>query len=388
MNNKYKSLSSQICELLQLDPTKDCDQFDAVFVSCIEHVSLKTKIKDFHNKLSSIVDFKPLDITPSKFRLTISKSGYILLNLRFYSVYLALKRGTLSDEDFDYYMMQYEIDDHDAGILTYVMEERVNKSVLRRTLRKGIKVDRSEFAPERVDEIIEDFTVMLPEIKAHINRTINKFLRFVKKSFNITHDEFMSELLFSGIKAHYYSHPNNNDVERQLGKIRASIHNYAVNEIGKYTTTKRERLVNEGNDADGNAVFSLKVMSENQMSLASLKDSDVEVAYDSMFSQSLRLQLESDQEIKFCIRQITDKYGLRSQQTKLARAFLSKDCFMFGAWLRKKKIMRSSVKTTSEFLQERSMEDQLVLLGKYLKVSPTFLQTRALPSMAKALGVI
>lgn len=386
MYNKYKSLYSQISELLQVET--DTPTFDYVFQCCLEHVCLRTKIKDFHTKLSEAVDFTQLEITPSKFRLTISKSGYVLLNLRFFAIYLSLKRGKLVQEDFDYYMCQYDIDAHDAAVFMDVIGERMGRRTLRSIIKRGVKQERSEFAPERVEEIIEDFTVMLPEIKAHINRTINKFLRFVKKSFNITHDEFMSELLFSGIKAHYYSHPNNNSVEKQLGKIRASIHNYAVNEINKYTSDKRKRLVNEGTDADGNNVYSLRVMSENQMSLASLKDTDIEVQYDSMFSSSLRLQLEKETEIKFCLRQITEKYGLRSQQAKLARAFLSKDCFMFNAWLRKRKLMRSSTKTTSEFLEERSVDDQLDILGRYLKVSPTFLQTHALPSMARALGVL
>jgi hypothetical protein len=198
----------------------------------------------------------------------------------------------------------------------------------------------------------------------------------------------MSELLFSAIRAHYRSKPNNNAYEKQLNKIRASVHNAAINIIKQHTTTKRERLINEGQDAQGNNVFTLKVVSENQMSLASMTDSDVEVEYGSMFSASLRLELEKETDIEFSVQQLISKYDRRSKKVRLLRAFFYKDCPMFSHWLVKKKLLRSKTKTTREFLDSKNRKETLAIVSAYLKVPSDILVTKSLPSMARAMGII
>lgn len=386
MYNNYSSLTVQICELLDLE--QDSDQFDEVFKHCIEHICLRTKIKDFHSKINSCVDFSELELTPSKFRLAIAKSGYILLNFKFYLSFLSLKRGTITEDDYYYYALQFDIDGHDHKVIVDLLGSRVGRRTLRSIVKNGLsKFSQADFHPDRMEEIVSDFTEMLPELKMHCRRTINKFFKFIMSTFNILPSEIMSELLVSAVKAHYYSHPNNNSIERQLGKLRASIHNHAINEIKAYTTSKRERLVCEGEDSKGVKKFTLRTVSENQMSLTSLENPDVDVPYDSMFCKRTQEEIIGEEELKFSLAQISKKYGFSSSQNRLARAFLSKDCTMFNRWLRKHKYMRSASRTTSEFLSTKTTDEQLTVLGEYLRVSPRYLQTKALPSMARAFGV-
>lgn len=387
MEKQYKSLCSQIAELLELE--KHSDSFNKVFVFCLEHLCLQTSIKDFHRKLSSAVEFKNLEITPSKFRLAISKSGYILLNLRFHTIHMATY-SSLDDTLMEYYMFQHDVDLEDSACLTLLFNQRLLGRVsLKSTLRKKFKrKDRELYAPEQVQAIVEEFSLMIPEVKSHILRTIHKRLRFIMKTYNMTRDEFISELLFSAIRAHYRSKPNTFEYEKSVNIVRSSINNAAINIIKAYTTNKRERLVNEGQDSKGDNVFSLKVVSENQMDLRSVTGDDVDIGYDSMFSASFRCHQEKRRDIEFSVDQLCTRYGMRSKRSRLIRVFFKQDCWMFNRWLINNKFMRSNHKTTQDFIDSKTQDELLDILAQYLQTTADHLRTKALPGMAKALDLI
>ncbi|SBV38259.1 hypothetical protein BN7874_090 [Phage NCTB] len=388
MDKKYKSLCSQIVELLELE--HGTPEFDQVFIYCLEHLCLQTDIKSFHNRLKSIVDFKNLSLSPSKFRLAISKSGYLLLNLRFHVVYLSLVRRKLDDFVFEYYMFQHQVDPIDNALLTELLTKNmINRKSLRTLIRSKIPAkDRELYAPVAIQNILDEFNKMLPDIKATINRVIYKRLRFVMRTYNMTRDEFISELLFSAIRAHYKSKPNTFSFEKSLNVIRRSIDNYAVNLIKAYTTNKRERLVNEGKDAQGDYVFSLRVVSENQMNLTSMTGDDVDISYDSMFSSSLRIGLEKKRDIEFSVDQLMRRYGVKSRRGRLLSVYFSPDCTLFRNWLIRNKYLRSKNKTTQEFMDSKTTQEFMDILSAYLDTTVSKLREIALPGMARALDLL
>lgn len=382
----YKSLFDHISDLLELKPRTP--EFYQAFVFTLEHVCLQTSIKEFHDNLSTVVNFKKLKsgLTASKFRLTISKSGYAILRLRFYSVYMCLTRGA-SSEDFDYWQHQYSIDRKDRVLLERLHKQRFSGPSLKTKVGKKFK-QKEMFSAASVENVITEFGIMLPDVKRFIKMVINKRLRFILRTYNMTRDEFVSELMFSAVKAHYKSKPNDYSLEKSTNIVRRSIDNAAVNIINAYTTTKRERLINEGQDSQGHNVFTLRVVSENQMRLKDMSGEDLDLSYDSMFSSALRIKEEKLKDIDFSVDQLIRKFGYRSRRGRLLTAFFKQDCVRFNRWLVTNKYLRSETKTTQEFMDSKTREEFIKILAVYLDTTPAQITDKALPSMARALALI
>lgn len=388
MYKKFKSLSDQIVELLGVEVNSK--EFNLVFTYCLEHICLQTPIKQFHTNLSSIIDFKNLEVTPSKFRLAISKSGYVILNMRFYAIYLCSSRKVLRPVVYDFYRCQFNIDKQDCETLRYMLSKKVyGDSSLRTVIRSMYSTaDTSFYSPESMNACIEEFGMMLDDVYRFIDRVVEKRLRFIKRTYNMTHDEFSSELMFSAIKAHYKSKPNDYPFEKSLNIVRRSIDNAAINIIKLYTSNKRERLVNEGEDASGSYVFSLRVVSENQLNLQSMSGDDIDTPYDSMFSSTFRLNMERSKDIDFSVDQLLRKYGVYTRHGKLISLFFRTDCPLFGSWLLKNKYLRSELKSTQDFMDSKTREELLDIVSKYLNTTVESLLEISLPSMARKLGLM
>jgi hypothetical protein len=384
-NRVYKSLCTQIEELLELEP--HTSKFDKCFALCVEHVLMGTSIKDFHSALKQVIDFKQLEITPSRFRLTLSKSGYILLNFRYYAINMALT-SKQDDSWYEYYMHQFDIDVRDSCLMHDALFTRVSgRKTLRSQIRTKYKKSGYDYSPDGLREILDRFNAWLPLIKSHILRVIRKRLRFIIKTYNMTEDEFVSELLFAAIRAYYKSVPNKHSEEKQLNTIRSSVTNYAINLIKEYTSTKRERLVNEGEDAQGNYVFNLRVVSENQMRLDRMTEDSVEIPYDSMFCSALRIKQENQREIEFSIDQMIRRFGETSKRGRLVTLFFKPDCPLFNDWLQDNNYLRSE-KTTQDFQSSKSVEEFLKIVAKYLDTTVETLRKVAMPSLARQLGLL
>lgn len=357
------SFSEKIVQTLKVDYKSP--EFHEIFELSLRYVSKCIGYGKYHQELKKHVNFSELDgYTPAKFRLLIREDGYLLTSIKFYAMYLSCHPVTkeLAEETYPSYKMFR----CDARAVFSCFARRGFKSQFRR--ESDFEWVKSDVTPSALAQAQDSFINFVPEVKKFCSMQMRK-IQFISSSNNFSRTEFESELLMSGLRSYYYLIPTEHEGEKLLNYLRASMSNANKNIIDKFTSVKRGRLVNEGEDASGNAHYNLRVVSQSQLHQF---DEDGEVQYDSIFSES-HVKLHSAEEFEFSVKQVIAKKIKSSltdskRQAELLAIFMGYPNKKFDAYLHSKRLIRSE-KCSSEFIDNNSREDYIPVLSNYLGVS-------------------
>lgn len=350
-------------ETLKLD--YDTPEFHAVFELSLLYTSKCISYGKYHQELRKHVDFESLDgFTPSAFRLLIREDGYLLTSVKYYAMYLSCHR---LDKDLaeDVYS-SYKLYRCDARHVFKCFVKRGFKAAFRRDSQfNWVKAD---VTPAALAKAQDNFISFVPEVKKFCSMQMRK-IQFISSSNNFSRTEFESELLMSGLRSYYYLIPTDKTGDKLLNYLRASMSNANKNIIEKFTSVKRGRLVNEGDDASGNTHYNLRVVSQSQLHQF---DDEGEVQYDSIFSEN-HVKLHSTEEFEFSVKQviakkINSKLTDSKRQAELLAIFMGYPNKRFDKYLHKKRLIRSD-KCSTEFIDGKPRDEYLPVLSNYLGVS-------------------
>lgn len=357
------SFCAKIVETLKID--HNTEAFHEVFELSLLYISKCISYGKYHQELKKHVDFKELDgLTPPKFRLMLREDGYMLTSVKFFAMYLSCHKLTreLAEDTYP----QYKLFRCDAKEVYRCFMKRGFKTFYRRESEFSWK--RLDVTPAALAIAQENFMDFIPEVKKFCSIQMRK-IQFISSSNNFSRTEFESELIMGGLRAYYYLIPTQKVGNELLNYLRASMSNTNKNIIEKFTSVKRGRLVNEGEDAAGNSHYNLRVVSQSQLNL---NDEDGEVSYDTIFSEK-HAKLHSTEEFEFSVKQIILKKGRSKlsdskRQAELLGLFMGYPNKRFDRFLREKRLIRSE-KCSTEFLDGRARDEYLPVLSNYFKVS-------------------
>lgn len=379
MNLESRSLSYLICDVLKVE--YESPEFYVLFESILLHVCTKTKIKRFHRELAEIINFKELGFTPAQFRLVLADSGYVGANIKFYATYLCTKRGLcpLFAEEMHY---AYQVCKCDYEVI-YALLSRLH--FVRKEIKEYIRTtgnNSKDYCPDNFNFIRDRFSDLLPDLERHAKFVISKKLTFVRKYYNMTRDELLSELMIHSLRAYYKSAPNHTSDLHQLNYLRTSISNKALNMIEAYVSQKRQRLVNMGSDNKENAKFVLTVVAESQLPT----NSEGEVQSLDTMMDAENLLVDSDkQEFSMSVDRLLAKYKNKKRGFILA-VFCGKEINCFAEWLRKKRVLRATDKTSQDVLASRPTCEAMELVSEYIGISVGRIE-KTLRELANELGL-
>lgn len=374
-----RSLSFLICDILKLE--HESPEFYAVYESILLHVCTGTKIKRFHRELAEVVNFKELGFTPAQFRLSLADSGYVSANIKFYASFICVKRSVcpLFAEEM-YYAYQVCKCDYEV-----IFELISRLSFVRKEIKESVRSrgnTAQDYSPENFNFIRERFGDLLPELEKHAKFVISKRLTFVRRAFNMTRDEFMSELIIHALRAYYKSAPSHTTELHQLNYLRTAISNKALNMIDSYVSQKRQRLVNMGSDNGDNAKFVLTMVAESQLPTNS--EGEVQ-SIDNMMDAEYLLLSSDKQEFSLSVDRLLVKYSNKKRGFILA-VFCGKEINCFAEWLRQKRILRATDKTSQDILAAKSPNETMELVSEFIGVSVGTIE-KTLRELANELGL-
>lgn len=373
-----RSLSHYICDTLNIEFGSDA--FTAVFSSTLEHICANTNIKVYHRQLSEAVNFSELEISPAQFRLSVADSGYVCAELKFYCTTLCLSKS-LDKLEAESLYPQFNVCLSDA---TQTFRSLSVRPSIIRTIRRSVKdrnIKADSFSPKNLRQIKSKFASFAPELQEHIKYITYKKLTFIRKSFNMSHDDFWSELLIYCLRAYYKSVPNDFSDLKQLNYLRRSITNRALNIIDCYKSQKRQRLVNMGTDNGDGAKFVLMVTAESQLPTGA--DGEAQ-SLDSMCESDCWTNAADVQDSRLSIQAMLERHKNTKRGAILA-VFSGHDVPEFSNWLRKRRILRSQDKNCQDILNARPKQERIELVAEFLKVKPTSIE-KALGEFANELG--
>lgn len=347
------------------------DQFSDVFSASINHILCNTPITVYHRELAKLVDFKKLDVSPAKFRLALSDSGYVLKNLKYYAGFMALSHKRFTPSEAEYLYPKYDVCRCDAvwifKSVNYSIEIRRNARQF--TATKCLK--RADYSVAEYAKLSVEFMDMFVPFMEHANRTVRKKLTFVKRHHNMTFDEFTSELTALALKAYYKSKPNNLTRDHQLNYLRRTVSSRTINLIEGFTAKKRARLVNMGTDNGDGAKFVQTVTAESQ--LPQYADEEAQ-SLEELGEGEFWLNASERQEAALSLERWLEKFGRNSQgkETKrshIIRIFAGDEVPSFAKFLRERRMLRSDSKNSQDVFASRPHAEKLSLVCDYLNLT-------------------
>lgn len=255
-------LSSLIRDGLNHDP--DSSEGRYVAEICVKYVTGVIDAYAFQR------DIKRVDITQSsfsgqKFRLELTKKAYYLLNLKYAALNLTL--NTINVKMLETLHKGFGISLPDVLLLRTIFSRQNFRREMRNSPRLA-NIDRKTIEPRDMERVRKTFATFQAPIMKHIRNKTYKKLRFVANSENSEHRDIHSEIMTKALTVYYGMVPTTHSDAYVLNYIRRSCTNHVLNIIDSATTEKRGRLKNTGKDGYGGSNYELKVVSENQQSVA------------------------------------------------------------------------------------------------------------------------
>lgn len=338
----------------------DSEKFHSVFQSIVRYVCLDTSIKEFHADLQKHIDFPALELTAAGLRMMIRENGYIVANLRFYSSFLASTYGLNGYKAEEFYH-KFEMDKIDAVLIYRMLKTNFRKEVNRYIKSRGLSTH--DFGPDSLYQISDTLAKLHVELIPHIKRVTTKKLSFIKRFHNMTFDELWTDLTIVMIQSYYRSVPNKFDYAKQLNYLRASVSNRALNLLNSYVTQKRQRLVNVGTDNKENAKFILKTQVESQLPLDSEGNAmtlDSVMSFDRAFNPNIEFEVS--------LAKLSEKYG-KTKRGFILKLFTGGEIASFNKYLFDKRILRSDLMSSQDFLLTRPSDEVRDVVADFLDIS-------------------
>ena len=303
---------------------------------------------------------KPFCVSMSAkdFRLTLLQHKQIHFGLKLLMLNLSLVARP-DFTDFKRATQGIDVDPVDARQAYRVwLDQRPFRARLAKTARRINRV-----MPITEQYAVELFTRTYPLVLSYVRAITFKKLRFVARSCNLEMTDIHSELMVKVVQAFYKLCPTDMTEAHIVNYLRRAAHNHAMNIIQAATTQKRGRLIKVGHDQGDNPIFSLTVVSENQLNVA--KGSGEEsTSYDSVGDPDNQMEKF---ELSFSVTQLLDKYKSRTRKYRFLLILMGQEDAEFTEWLRARKLCSTS-STNFELQLEVSADQYLEWVCKFLHV--------------------
>lgn len=207
------------------------------------------------------------------------------------------------------------------------------------------------------------FDSIFKGVHVYIKSLVYRKLRFVAKSQNLSLEDLQGDVLLKVCQAYYKSVPSTMSPDHIANYLRRAAHNHIMNMISSATTQKRGRLINAGTDRNNERMFSMVVLSENQLNINS-QDGE-EVHYDELGSDTN----EADKlDLKISVTQLLEQSKADRKKFKMLLVLMGTHSKAFTSFLRKRNLC--SIHETNVDVQLRiPAETYLQLVGRHLKLN-------------------
>jgi hypothetical protein len=255
-------LSTLIRDGLNIDP--DSSEGRYVAGLCVKYVCGVGDAYAFQR------DIKRVDITNSKysgqkFRLELNKKAYFLLNLKYAALNLTL--NPINAKLLETLHKGFGVSWDDTVLLRTIFSRQQFRREMKADKRM-VGIDKKQIGPADMERVRKLFATFQAPVMKHIRAKTYKKLRFVANSENSEHRDLHSEIMTKALTVYYGMMPTTKSEAHVLNYLRTSCTNHVLNIIESSTTQKNGRLQDAGADGYGGNTYQLKVVSENQQTLA------------------------------------------------------------------------------------------------------------------------
>lgn len=211
------------------------------------------------------------------------------------------------------------------------------------------------------------------KIKKSLYYRVKYKLRFIYSANNLYLEDFLQELIEQSVKSYYLSTPYITN-GHALNSMRLSAVNHSNNIIKYYTTNKRQRLSNKGEEGFENKIISMMVSPLS----SEYKNGEAESIFNIIPDQK-SIDLQKETEILMVVDNLFDHFRKTGKKTelkvlKLLLGYPDKKFFKYC----KQQAEFSRYKTQSDLLDSVNKTKYFLLIRKYLKISKQLFTTIAL----------
>lgn len=354
--SSHSSLAHMICRSFGVEV--DSEDFLVLYSQSISYLTKGISAFQFQYIIKPYC--KGTGYSAKTFRLKLHESRYLCLNLKLFLLRIArLKSVTISL--VKELASELHIKVIDAKRMLQVWQQHP-------IFRKRMKAESRSIPKDQLYLLTEKgLNLFFSEVYADVYRYIRfltyRKLRFIAKSSNVELTDLHNDLLSKVVQAFYALVPIEKTTAHVINYLKRVAHNHAMNIIKTETSLKRGRLVNVGTDKDNARVFSLLMVSENQMALPADGDTS---SYDEIHGGTSN-NLEKF-ELEFSVSEILSKLQQRSKKYRFLQILMGHEDTEFTAWLQVRKIATKS-EDNVDVQMKLSAADFNKLLSEFLNVT-------------------
>jgi hypothetical protein len=303
---------------------------------------------------------KGTGMSAKQFRLKLHESRYLSLSLKLFLFRIARYRS-VTLEMVKELCAELKIKVIDAKRMLQVWNQHP-------LFRKRMKAEAKAVHKSQTYLLTESglnlfFNEIYPDVYKKIKFLAYKKLRFIAKSSNVELRDLENELLSKVVQAYYMMVPITKTELHVINYLKRVAHNHAMNIIKAETSLKKGRLVSVGTDKEQNRVFSLLMVSENQMALP-VDGSDA--SYDEVHGDTSN-NLEKF-ELEFSVSEILSRLQQTSKKYRFLKLLMGHEDSEFTTWLQARKIATRSEDNVDVQLKLTTTEFNK-LLSQFLNVA-------------------
>lgn len=212
----------------------------------------------FQHNVKSI-DTGPSGLSGKLIRLKLQEHSYRMLNVKYAALYLSL----LPNKPESYEKLRPMLAAPDVDLFKHLFARRKFKSAVK-ARAKYLKVGINDVCPKAMHRDHKRFDAYYPKIMTHINARVGAKLRFLMRAENMVRQDLSRDLMCKTLRSYYSLLPTKQPEAYILNYLRRSASNETTNIIEKYTTDKRRRMIDVGDDGFGGREYDVICRSENQ----------------------------------------------------------------------------------------------------------------------------
>ena len=325
-------LFTTVATVLKKDP--DSQEFTDAYAFCLSYLTNGT---DAFTLQRQITPYLPKQLSAKVFRLELLKNKYNYFTLKLFVLQLSSIRLKDSRQLHKLALdMRVTVKDRCMihGLWKHSPVFRTRICAWYKELPRGTDLTVAGIEKTFSTEV---YPTVLKKIKS---MTYNK-LRFISRSANSDLSDLHCELAIKCLQTYYKLVPSAKGTLYVINYLKQTTHNHAMNMIKSATTQKHGRLVCTGTDQAGERVFSLRSVSENQMSLVTSGDSSettVSLAEQECCSADTTATVDNE----ICVSTILSKYKMRAKKHRLLLLLMGSYDEQFTDWLRERKLCKAS----------------------------------------------
>ena len=266
-------------------------EFGVVLKAAVAHFTGACTAHEMQHQMKPVLTRRM--VSAQKFRLDLSSNRYMLSNLRYYGVRLAIARSVNMDT-VRALRNELQVDDEDAYWVSvwFLADDDFRRSMKTNARR----IDPSKLSFREVDR---QLSAVWPKFEKYLKYTVWNKLRFLFKAENSQSSDLEMLLLEEILPKFVMRAPFETDLHA-LNFLKSYATARVHNVRNKFNAKKRRRMLDHGLDKNGMRINTMLTLSENQLN-AHAEDGS-EIGIDSLASTDL-----TGFELKFSVQQLLDK---------------------------------------------------------------------------------